>query len=61
MTAKWHSTFLLGATVSRKNERFKERMRSVRVRQARAERLYRLGMVSVMLGIGLACLGVIKL
>jgi hypothetical protein len=45
----------------KKNEKFKERMHSRRMRQARAERLYRFGMVSVMLGIGLACIGAIRL
>ena len=37
--------------MSRKNEKFKERMRR---RQARAERLYRFALMSVALGVGLA-------
>lgn len=44
--------------MKKKNEKFKERMR---VKQARAERLYRLGMMTVALGIGLACLGAIRM
>lgn len=44
--------------MKKKNEKFKARMR---VQQARAERLYRFGLVSVALGIGLACLGAMRL
>ena len=42
----------------RKNEKFKERMR---VRRARADRLYRFGLVSVVLGTGLVWLGMLQL
>ena len=41
-----------------KNEKFKQRMR---MRKERAERLYRFGLVSVALGIGLAWFGMVKL
>ncbi|HZW20140.1 hypothetical protein [Noviherbaspirillum sp.] len=44
--------------MSRKNEKFKERMRR---RQARAERLYRFALMSVALGVGLACLGAMRM
>ena len=45
----------------KKNEKFKERMHIRRLRQARAERVYRYGLVSVMLGIGIVCIGAIRL
>jgi hypothetical protein len=43
-----------GADVSRKNEKFKARMRE---KQARADRLYRLALMSVALGLGIVCFG----
>jgi len=44
--------------MSSKKEKFKERMRR---RQARAERLYRFSLMSVALGIGLACFGAMRM
>ena len=44
--------------MSRKNEKFKERMRE---RQARADRLYRFALVSVALGIGIVCFGALRM
>lgn len=41
-----------------RNEKFKQRMR---LRKERADRLYRVGLFSVALGIGLAWFGMIKL
>ena len=44
--------------MSRKNQQFKERMR---MKQARAERLYRVALVSVAVGIGLVCFGAMRM
>lgn len=47
-----------GADVSRKNEKFKARMRE---KQARADRLYRLALMSVALGIGIVWVGALRM